>query len=261
MSESGSQLPVPPAVLACDVGNTRIALGLCQQEQTSEVRRVAPQADEVFQALQAVFEQSPAGTIIAACSVNSSNLRVLEAASERLGQQVLLVGRDVPVPIDTHLPEPERIGADRLCTAAMAYHRLEHACVVADFGTAITIDCVNEDGLFLGGAILPGLAMGADALARGTAQLPRVPLAKPEWVYGRNTVEAIAGGLVCGARGAVRGIVEGYATDLGHWPLVICTGGDAELVMGGSDLVQAIVPELCLMGVELAVMAARQPQP
>jgi len=134
----------------------------------------------------------------------------------------------------------------------MAYFRLQSACVVADFGTAITIDCVSDNGIFLGGAILPGLHVGAEALARRTALLPEVRLARPEWVFGKDTRQAIVGGLVYGARGALRELTEAYATELGRWPPVIATGGDAELVAGGYDIVQAIVPDLCLLGVALA---------
>jgi len=165
------------------------------------------------------------------------------------------VGRDLPLPAATRLPEPRKIGVDRLCAAAAAFDRLGTACVVADFGTAITIDCVDDEGLFLGGAILPGLHMSAGALARDTAQLPVTEPVNPDWVFGRNTQEAIAGGLVFGARGALRELVESYATALGHWPLVIVTGGDAHLICpdpNASELVQAIVPDLVLRGAAIA---------
>ncbi len=104
--------------------------------------------------------------------------------------------------------------------------------MVADFGTAITIDCVNDEGVFQGGAILPGLDMAAKSLQAGTAQLPLVELSNPDWVFGKDTRQAIVGGLVYGARGALRELVETYATELGHWPVVILTGGDAALVCG-----------------------------
>jgi len=144
---------------------------------------------------------------------------------------------------------------DRLCAAVAAFDRLGVPCVVADFGTAITIDCVNAEGVFLGGAILPGLGLSAESLSAGTAQLPRVKLSEPNWVYGKDTEQAIIGGVVYGARGALRGLVEAYATDLGRWPVVILTGGDARWVCQSpsqSDLVQAIVPDLVLRGVAIA---------
>ena len=83
---------------------------------------------------------------------------------EALDEPVTVIGRDIPLPMETLLAEPDRIGADRLCTAAAAFQRIQQPCVVADFGTAVTIDCVNDQGLFLGGAILPGMKMQASAL-------------------------------------------------------------------------------------------------
>jgi len=246
------------AVLAVDVGNSRVAMACAIDEETSLSRRVAAsEMSGLGDALAEVWEQMPSPKCVAACSVCPPALEALEnAVLTRLDQEVLLVGRELPVPIDTDLPHPERIGADRLCAAAMAYFRLEAACVVADFGTAITIDCVDDDGAFLGGAILPGLPMGAAALSAGTALLPRVELTAPDWVFGRDTREAIVGGLVYGARGALRELVEAYATALGRWPTVIATGGDAELVCKDSEIVQAVVPDLCRMGVALAVRMA-----
>ena len=105
----------------------------------------------------------------------------------------------------------------------------------------------------MGGAILLGLGLGAAALHANTAQLPKVELAAPDWVYGRDTRQAIVGGLVFGARGALKELVELYATELGHWPVVILTGSDAGLIctdVNNSELVQAIVPDLVIRGIE-----------
>ena len=145
-----------------------------------------------------------------------------------------------------------------LCCAAAAFDRLGVACVVADYGTAVTIDCVNDKGIFLGGVIMPGLHPGAEMLHKSTAQLPKFDLlknAEPDWVFGTDTREAILGGLVYGARGALRERVEAYAAELGSWPLVILTGGDAKLVSpnpGQSGLVQAVVDDLPLRGIAIA---------
>ena len=247
------------AVLALDVGNSRVGMACVMDGEASMTRHVrAVDADALGEAMAEIWGQMPDPKCVAASSVAPEVLAMVEqAAQARLEQDVLVVGRDLPLPIDTDLPDPESIGTDRLCVAAMAYFRIESACVVADFGTAITIDCVGDQGVFLGGAILPGLAMGASSLAGGTAGLSKVELTTPDWVFGRNTREAIVGGLVYGARGALRELVETYAAELGRWPMVIVTGGDAELVVGkGNEIVQAIVPGLCLMGVALAVRMA-----
>jgi len=244
------------ATLACDVGNSRIAVGCVMDEQADPVRRLDAEAlGDLPEVLAELWAQMPDPKRVVASSVCPDHLAALQSAADgRLGQKVLIVGQDLPFPIDTDLPDPQRIGADRLCSAAMAYRRLQSACVVADFGTAITIDCVSDDGVFLGGAILPGLTLSAEALARGAAALPKVALARPEGAFGKDTRQAILVGLVHGARGALREFTEAYATELGQWPPLICTGGDAELVAGGYDIVHAIVPDLCLMGIALAGM-------
>lgn len=236
------------------MGNSRLAMGCVIDENVSSVHRMSEAAPAALgDALAEIWREMDPPKAVVASSVNPAALEVLAAgAGERLGQDVLVVGSDLPLPIETDLPEPGGIGTDRLCSAAMAYHRLQSACVVADFGTAITIDCVSDEGVFLGGAILPGLAMGVEGLARDTAYLPRVDLQRPDWVFGSDTRRAIIGGLVYGARGALRELTEAYATELGRWPPLVLTGGDAELVGGGYDIVHAIVPELCLMGIALA---------
>lgn len=246
-----------PGVLACDVGNQAIHLAYVRGEEVSPMRSVlAGELSGLGAVLAAMWRGIPAPRKLAACSVNPAALEVLEAAAaEAIGEPVLVIGRDLPSPIDTDLSDPAATGTDRLCAAAAAFDRLGVACVVADFGTAITIDYVSDEGVFQGGAILPGLGMSAYSLRQGTAQLPLVDLANPSTACGKDTRQAVLSGLVFGARGALRELVEAYATELGHWPVVILTGGDAALVAGdvnASGLVQAIVPDLVLRGVAAA---------
>lgn len=251
-------------ILACDIGNTRIAVARVADLKAEAVQRIAPStlgdsgalAAALDQAFAALWNASPRPKRIVASSVNPSHLAAVEAAAGRLGEEVAVIGRDLPLPMETAVRQPERVGTDRLCSAAMAHHRIGAACVVAQIGTAMTIDCVSDDGVFMGGAICVGPALAARALAERTAQLPRVELVRPEWVFGRDTREAILSGVVSGARGALRELVETYATELGKWPPLIVTGGDAELVAGGYDIVDAIVPDLCLMGVALGFQRA-----
>lgn len=246
-----------PNVLACDVGNSAVHFAHVKGDDVTslrvvrvgELRGLGPQLAELW-------GQIPEPRRLVAASVNPAALKALEAAAaEAIGEPVLAVGRDLPLPLPTDLPDPTAVGVDRLCAAVAAYDRLGKACVVADFGTAVTVDCVNDEGVFLGGAILPGLSLAAESLHRNTAQLPRVELRSPQWVFGKDTEQAIVGGIVAGARGALRELVEAYATELGRWPLVILTGGDAELVCDHpdqSELVQAIVPDLAVRGTALA---------
>jgi type III pantothenate kinase len=258
MSESGETQQNIPSVLACDCGNTHLAIAHVKGEQVSgeQVFRLGELAD-LGEALLALWNSMPEPKRIVASSVNPSALKALEAAAaEQVKVEVLVIGRDLPLPLPTHLDKPEAIGTDRLCAAVAAYDRLGVACVVGDFGTAITLDCVDGEGVFCGGAILPGLRLSADALANQTALLPTIDLpdAPPDWVFGGDTRQAIVGGLIYGARGALRELVEQYATHLGSWPVVILTGGDADRICpepGRDGLVQAIVADLTLRGVAI----------
>ncbi len=254
-----------PNVLACDVGNTSIRIAhVCGEKVIGERKFRVGALNGLGEGLAELWESIPEPKKIAAGSVNPAALKALEAAvAETIGKPVLVIGRDLPLPIETAIDEPEKTGVDRLCAAAAAFDRLGVACIIGDFGTAITIDCVNDEGVFLGGAILPGLAMSAASLKANTAALPLVEPVSPTWVFGRNTQQAIAGGIVFGARGALRELVESYATEMGHWPLVIITGGDAKLICedpNNSGLVQAIVPDLVIRGVALAYYKSIVPQ-
>ena len=247
-----------PHVLACDVGNSAVKFAaVCGDTVTETSTCAIGDLAGLGEQLAAIWKQMPAPKFVVAASVNSSACKALEAAAKQsLDVDVRLIGRDIPLPMDTDLPNPQSVGVDRLCAAIAAYDRLGDACVIADFGTAITIDCVNDRGVFLGGAILPGLAMAAGALHETTAQLPTVEISEPPAGPGKDTADAIRTGVLAAARGALRHCAETFANATGHWPLVICTGGDADLVIGDlqqSDLVQAIVPDLILRGVAMAL--------
>ncbi len=249
--------PEIPNVLACDVGNYAVHFARVHGDDVTEMQVIpAGQLSRLGPALAELWNTIPEPRMVAAASVNPSALKALEAAaSECIGQPVLVVGRDLPLPMPTDLPNPQTIGTDRLCAAVAAYDRIGAACVVADFGTAITVDCVNAEGMFLGGAIMPGLNMSIDALHDKTAQLPRVQMGPVSWVFGKDTTQAIISGILAAARGALRELTESYATELGQWPTVIVTGGDAELVCkraGSEEIIQAIVPDLTIRGVALA---------
>jgi type III pantothenate kinase len=246
-----------PSVLALDIGNTSIHLAIVHGEDVTDPKRfdVASPAG-LAEELDALWTQMDEPRRIVASSVNPDALtRIAKVVLDALSEDLLVVGRDLPLPIATDLDSPESVGTDRLCAAVAAYDRLGASCVVADFGSAATIDCVNDDGVFLGGVILPGIGMSLASLAEHTALLPALDAADPEGPLGKTTPDAIQLGVLSAARGALRDRTEAYAELLGHWPLVVCTGGDAARVAGQidlSDLVQAVVPDLTLRGVAMA---------
>ncbi len=246
-----------PNVLALDIGNTSIDLAIVAGEEVTDIRKVPASDPAGLETLVAeLWESMAEPRRIVACSVNPAAAQAAEACvRQATSQTVLLIGRDLPLPMATALESPESIGTDRICAAVAAYDRLGAACVVADFGTAVTLDAVNDEGVFLGGAILPGLALASAALAGNTALLPPVEPAEPQGTFGQSTPEAIRHGIFAAVRGALKDRTEAYATELGTWPVVIATGGDAAMVLGDvleHDFVQAIVPDLTLRGVAMA---------
>jgi type III pantothenate kinase len=265
MSESKHMTSVTPvdALLVVDVGNTRIGLGIWDSDGLHDVQRLAIEhADSWQPAIAQVWAQT-SGTQRAAVigSVNPSAAARIEALiEEATGQSAHCVRDDLPLPMKLAIDNPQEIGVDRVCSAAAAFERIQDACAIASFGSALTVDCVSNDGRFLGGAILPGLQMSCDALHTHTARLPHITPTRPETIFGQNTNEAIVNGVVYGALGAVRELVERYATELREWPHLVITGGNAPLLAELADYVDAVVPDLCLMGVSLAYrQAAGQP--
>ncbi len=193
------------------------------------------------------------GRAIAAASVVPEILEDLRLRiAEQVDSSILAVGEELHRPMSLAVEEPGRVGIDRVCSAAAAYDKLRHACVSASFGTAITIDCVNDEGIFMGGAILPGLDMQARALSQGTAQLPHINVEQPREAYGASTEEAISIGLLVGVAGALREITERFATELGTWPDLVATGGNAELIQQRCEIIDRVVPDLCLRGIAIA---------
>jgi type III pantothenate kinase len=190
---------------------------------------------------------------VAAASVVPTVLDELRRNLEdRYEAPLMAVGDELHRPMSLAVEAPESVGIDRVCSAAAAYDVIGRACAVASFGTAITIDCVNDEGVFMGGAILPGLTMSAHALHEGTAALPDVKIEATGATYGETTEQCIRNGVLYGAVGALREITERYATQLGSWPQLVVTGGNSELVQSQCEFIDNVVPDLCIRGIALA---------
>lgn len=243
-------------MLAVNVGNSRVAFGIFEDGRLTQAQRhqLGNDSAKLIEAVQLWGEMvvGPDCPAVLA-SVNPSISKLLtQTLAKDVGMKVLTVGQDVPLPMKVDLPDPAKVGADRILNAAAAYERIKDAVVVVDVGTAITVDCVSAQGVFLGGAILPGLGLSAQILHQQTALLPEVKIDRPDWVYGRDTSQAIVAGIYYGALGAIRELVERYAGELRAWPVTIITGGDGELICAGCGFIQAYVPDLTLVGIELA---------
>ena len=258
-------------LIAIDIGNSTVSLGVFAGGELKET--VCIIKDEISGSFPDVLkkyreicgpQKFGASTVpITVSSVNSDNLAAVEnAAIETFNQNIQLAGRDFSVEMPVGIEDSSKLGSDRLLSAMAAFEVVGKAVVVADFGTATTIDLVNDSGIFLGGVIFPGLDLASHCLKDYTYSLPYIKPAVPveSQAYGINTETAIRNGVYFSTVGAVRELVERYATELGYWPQVIATGGYANMISQKSDIIDNVVPGLCLNGLYMAYTKWRSHQ-
>jgi len=242
-------------ILAVAVGNTRTRFGLFLGSQLHHPRSVPnSSADEI--AVMLAEPDLPVGSsAVVIASVNDPFAAELEASLER-GELDSVpryrIGRDLPIPIRHTLDDASTVGQDRLLNALGAFSRAEQACAVIDCGTAITVDFVDGEGTFHGGAILPGVQAMLHALHAHTRALPevaygRAPPAEP--AFGKDTRSAMVLGVTAAAVGSIHHLVQRYAEAFGAYPQVIATGGDAPILLEHDEIVEHIVPDLQLIGI------------
>ncbi len=253
-----------PPVLAIQVGNTRIKLAAFLQNDPEEIVFVA--TDDLAGAVEAatrlyesVGAEPDCSVVVASVNPPASDALV-GMLRDQLATEIYSAPIDMPVPIGTCLAEGAKPGVDRLLNAAAAYARLKQACIVIDAGTCITVDFVDGEGVFHGGAIAPGIRMQLKAMHEHTAVLPAIDFEVPEGTaWGADTREAMLRGVYHGARGLAWRLIERYAEQYGGFPMVVATGGDAAALFGDDELVNQVVPDLVLRGIALAARSALDP--
>jgi type III pantothenate kinase len=229
-------------LLVVDVGNTQTHFGLVDvaRRELVEHWRFATVRESTGDELGAVLAnllalRKLAFPVIDSSIVSSTVPQLSEQwtamAARYLGHEMLVVGPSIRTGMPIRVENPHEVGADRLVNAVAAYERVRCACVVVDFGTAITYDVVSAAGEYLGGIITPGAEISIDALSERAAKLPKVELVAPRALIGRSTVEAIRSGIAYGFAGQVEGIVSRLRRELGDELKVILTGGLAHVAV------------------------------
>jgi type III pantothenate kinase len=163
----------------------------------------------------------------------------------------LFIGPGVKTGMPVLYENPAEVGADRIVNSVAAFEKYGGPCIVVDFGTATTFDCVSAKGEYMGGVICPGIKISADALFSRTARLPRVDIRKPARIIGTNTVSSLQSGLYYGYLGLVDGILDLLVPEVGAGARVIATGGLARLIGTGSKYIKHVDDFLTLDGLRI----------
>ncbi len=247
-------------LLAVDIGNTNVALGVFEGEQLRATWRVATgvnqRADEYAVLLLTLLHHQGLNKAdikeVALCSV----VPPLTATFEELFQRYfhispLVVGAGVKTGVRIRIDNPREVGADRIVNTAAGHYLYSGPIIIADLGTATTFDVVSEEGDYLGGAIAPGINTAAEALFTRAAMLPRVELVHPKQAIGTNTIAAMQSGIVFGYVGLVEGVVARIRQELGEKAKVVATGGYAGLIAKETAVIDEVNLDLTLVGLRL----------
>jgi type III pantothenate kinase len=251
-------------LLAIDVGNTNIVLGVFAGEQLQHSWRLATLRERTSDELGIWITQ-----LFAHDGVETGRVRAIVMASvvppltRTMSEMVARYFKLKPLVVDgetnTGMPvlyeNPSEVGADRIVNGIGAYERYGRKqgrpVIVVDFGTATTFDAITARGEYLGGVICPGIQISSEALFQRAARLPRIDIRKPKQVIGRTTVGSMESGLFYGYVGLVEGLVQRIRGELGSSAICISTGGLADVISPETSAIQEVDPELTLHGLRI----------
>jgi type III pantothenate kinase len=244
-------------LLAIDVGNTNMVVGIWRGESLAESFRLKTDtertSDEYGALLLTLLARRGIDARQVASVVISSVVPPLQATLVRLardyfGHKPLFVGPGIRTGLPIRYDNPAEVGADRIVNSLAARELCGAPVVVVDFGTATTFDIVSAGGEYVGGIIAPGILISAEALFAHASRLYRVDVQPPAKLVGSNTATAMQAGIYFGYIGLVDGILERLVAEIPGLEQIVATGGQAELIAAGSKHIRRVEPLLTLIG-------------
>ena len=247
-------------IFVVDVGNTNIVLGVYDGDELKHHWRIETHrnrtGDEYGMVIKSLFDYANLsftdinGIIIS--SVVPPIMFSLEKMCEKYFHvKPIIVGPGTKTGLNIKYDNPREVGADRIVNAVAAIQEYGSPLIIVDFGTATTYCYVNENKQYVGGVIAPGINISTEALYTRASKLPRIEIARPESVVGRNTVSAMQSGVLFGYVGQVDGIVKRIKDETNTNPKVIATGGLANLIAKETSTIDVVEPFLTLKGLLL----------
>ena len=247
-------------LLAIDIGNTDIAIGIFEGNELKSAWHIATVANRTCDEYAIVFESLLRLKGLGIVSINQVVLCCvappLTSVFEDLchyyfNVEPLVVRPGIRTGVRILVDNPQEIGSDRIVNAVAAHHFYCGPVIVVDLGTATTFDAVSREGDYLGGAIAPGIGISAEALFVRTAMLPRIEMVQPKRAIGTSTVTAMQSGIFWGYVGLVEGMISRIQHEIGEKTMVIATGNYAETIAKTTALINTVNPDLTLSGLRL----------
>lgn len=244
-------------IFVFDVGNTNTVLGVFEGDELKHHWRIETSRhkteDEYAMVVKALFAHENIEFSNINGIIISSVVPPIMFALERMCQKYfnitpIIVGPGIKTGLNIKYENPREVGADRIVNAVAGIHRYGAPLIIVDFGTATTYCYINENKQYMGGAIAPGINISTEALYTKAAKLPRIEIARPNGIVGKNTVHAMQAGILFGYVGQVEGIVKRMKEESNSDPKVIATGGLAHLIAKESSVIDIVDPFLTLKG-------------
>lgn len=244
-------------LLTIDVGNTNTVFGLYEETEMRGSFRISTNAsstsDEIGMMIMQYYhfrgyDAKDTEAVIIASVVPPVMYSLTNAIRKYFGINPVIVGEDVDVGMENHYINPREVGIDRLVNAVAATKKYGAPLIIVDIGTAITFDCIDKEGAYVGGAIFPGIKIAMEALFMKASKLPRVDIVRTETAIGRTTVHSMQSGAVRGYVGALTGIILDMKQELAGEVQVIATGGMGRMMAEHCELIDAVEPNLTLEG-------------
>ena len=247
-------------LIAFDIGNTNITVGVFEEEKLLATWRIATDVHKMPDEYAVILLNLLAHRDLAVSDIKESillsSVPPLVTAFEELchryfGVAPRVVGPGIKTGVRILYDNPREVGPDRVADAVAAFRLYGGPVIVVDCGTGTVFDAVSREGDYLGGAIAPGIVIAAEALFEKAARLYKVELVRPKQAIGRSTVTSIQSGIIFGYVGLVEGILNRFFQELGTKAKVVATGGLADVVARETSMIDVVDANLTLVGLRL----------